>query len=106
MFVAEQQLTSLSPPKKPDVSVGFLPSKERFCAIKKTLIAHDGCAAELSVARSTNASKLARFRCKANALFLRNPRSRRDVCCKATTDLSLFAVKICSVLSNTQDSIR
>jgi len=55
------------------------------------LIARDGCAAELSVARSTNASKLARSRCKANALFLRNPRSRRDVCCRATTDPSFSA---------------
>ena len=39
------------------------------------------------------ASKLARSRCKANALFLQNPRSRRDVCCKATTDLSFSAKK-------------
>lgn len=30
MFVAKQQLTSLSPPKKPDGTVGFLPSKERL----------------------------------------------------------------------------
>ena len=105
MFVAEQQLTSLSPrreilcnqnmiargyaaelsvarstnasklarsrckanalflrQKNPTFQSGFLPSKERFRAIKQTLIAHDGCAAELSVARSTNASKLARSR--------------------------------------------
>lgn len=43
--------------------------EERFCAIKQTLIAHDGYAAELSVARSTNASKLARSRWKANLSF-------------------------------------
>lgn len=30
MFVAGQQLTSLSPPKKTDGTVGFLPSKERL----------------------------------------------------------------------------
>ena len=56
MFVAEQQLTSLSP------------RREILC--NQNMIAR-GCAAELSVARSTNASKLARSRCKANALFLR-----------------------------------
>lgn len=39
MFVAEQQLTSLSP------------RREILC--NQTMIAHDGCAAELSVARST-----------------------------------------------------
>ena len=57
MFVAEQQLTSLSP------------RREILC--NQNMIARDGYAAELSVARSTNASKLARSRCKANALFLR-----------------------------------
>ena len=56
MFVAKQQLTSLSP------------RREILC--NQTLIAR-GYAAELSVARSTSASKLARSRCKANALFLR-----------------------------------
>lgn len=58
MFVAGQQLTSLSP-------------RREILSHNHYLIAHDGCAAELSVARSTNASKLARSRCKANALFLR-----------------------------------
>lgn len=54
MFVAEQQLTSLSP------------RREILC--NQNMIAR-GCAAELSVARSTNASKLARSRCKANLSF-------------------------------------
>ena len=84
MFVAYQQLTSLSPRRE-------IPCNQNMIA--------RGYAAELSVARSTNASKLARSRCKANALFLQNPRSRRDVCCKATTDLS-FSAKRDSVQSN------
>lgn len=54
MFVAEQQLTSLSP------------RREILC--NQNMIAR-GYAAELSVARSTNASKLARSRCKANLSF-------------------------------------
>ena len=62
MFVAEQQLTSLSP------------RREILC--NQTMIARDGYAAELYVARSTNASKLARSRCKANALFLRQKTRR------------------------------
>ena len=37
------------------------------------------------------------FSLKGESLFLQNSRSRRDVCCKATTDLSLFEVKICFV---------
>ena len=37
MFVAGQQLTSLSPPKKPDVSVGFFAGKRKFCFSKNFL---------------------------------------------------------------------
>ena len=51
MFVAGQQLTSLSPPKKPDVSVGFFAVKREILC-NQNMIAR-GCAAELSVARST-----------------------------------------------------
>lgn len=51
MFVAGQQLTSLSPPKKPDVSVGFFAVKREIPS-NQNMIAR-GCAAELSVARST-----------------------------------------------------
>ena len=51
MFVAGQQLTSLSPPKKPDVSVGFFVVKREILC-NQNMIAR-GCAAELSVARST-----------------------------------------------------
>ena len=51
MFVAKQQLTSLSPPKKPDVSVGFFAVKREILC-NQNMIAR-GCAAELSVARST-----------------------------------------------------
>lgn len=50
MFVAGQQLTSLSPPKKPDVSVGFFAVKREILC-NQNMIAR-GCAAELSVARS------------------------------------------------------
>ena len=53
MFVAGQQLTSLSPPKKPDVSVGFFAVKREILSHNHYLIARDGSAAELSVARST-----------------------------------------------------
>lgn len=51
MFVAGQQLTSLSPPKKPDGTVGFFAVK-REIPCNQNMIAR-GCAAELSVARST-----------------------------------------------------
>ena len=51
MFVAKQQLTSLSPPKKPDGTVGFFAVK-REIPCNQNMIAR-GCAAELSVARST-----------------------------------------------------
>ena len=53
MFVAKQQLTSLSPPKKPDDTVGFFAVKREILSHNHYLIARDGCAAELSVARST-----------------------------------------------------
>ena len=56
MFIAEQQLTSLSP-------------RREILSHNHNLIARDGYAAELSVARSTDASKLARSRCKANLSF-------------------------------------
>ena len=51
MFVAGQQLTSLSPPKKPDGTVGFFAVKREILC-NQNMIAR-GCAAELSVARST-----------------------------------------------------
>ncbi len=123
MFVAEQQLTSLSPRREiqcnqnmiargyaAELSVArstmrvnspvpavrrmlsFSAKKTRrfswvFCCFDREILSHnhyliarDGYAAELSVARSTNASKLARSRCKANALFLRqkNPTFQSD----------------------------
>ena len=61
MFVAEQQLTSLSPPKKPDGTVGFFAIK-REIPFNQNMIAR-GYAAELSVARSTmpNYRKCATF---------------------------------------------
>ena len=59
IYVTNAPLTLLTlRQKNPTFQSGFLPSKERS-ARNQNMIAR-GCAAELSVARSTNASKLAR----------------------------------------------
>ena len=51
----------VSPPKKPD-DFRRVFSRQKRNSMQSNMIARDGCAAELSVARSTNASKFARSR--------------------------------------------